>query len=60
METVNDPRWRKASYSGNGGDCVEVGLSADTVLVRDTKRQDGAVLRFSADAWRRLTYTLKK
>lgn len=28
MESQLDPRWRKASYSGNGGvDCVEVGIA---------------------------------
>jgi Domain of unknown function (DUF397) len=53
--------WRTASYSGSsGGNCVEVGQSADGVAVRDTKRRDGAVLRLSAGAWRRLTDTLKK
>jgi Domain of unknown function (DUF397) len=53
--------WRKSSYSGGqGGNCVEVGQSADGAAVRDTKRRDGVVLKFSADAWRRLTDTLKK
>jgi Domain of unknown function (DUF397) len=28
MEELLDPRWRKTSYSGNGGvDCVEVGTA---------------------------------
>jgi len=50
------PRWRKASYSGNGVNCVEAGTVPGAVLVRDTKdRQHGPVLRFTADAWRRFT-----
>lgn len=60
MEQAVDPRWRKSSRSGNGGgDCVEVGKSAGVVLVRDTKRRDGGVLRFSAVAWRGFTGDVK-
>jgi len=52
--------WRKSSYSGNnGGDCVEVGHQKTGVAVRDTKDQDGAVLRFTPDAWRRFAVQLK-
>jgi len=52
--------WRKSSYSGNnGGDCVEVGHQETGVAVRDTKDQDGAVLRFTPDAWRRFAVQLK-
>ncbi|MFH8379615.1 DUF397 domain-containing protein [Kitasatospora sp. NPDC018058] len=44
--------WRKSSYSGQGGDCVEV---ADGVIglapVRDSKDPDGPALLFAADAW---------
>jgi Domain of unknown function (DUF397) len=61
MEDTVDPRWRKASYSGNGGgDCVEVGNGARVVLVRDTKNRDGGTLAFTADAWRRLTAEIKR
>jgi hypothetical protein len=52
MEAI-DPRWRKASYSDNGGNCVEVGDDTRRVLVRDTKDRSGPTLQFSADAWRR-------
>jgi hypothetical protein len=53
--------WRKSSYSGgSGGNCVEVADQAEHVLVRDTKQVGtGPVLRFSVDAWRRLTEELK-
>jgi Domain of unknown function (DUF397) len=57
MEAI-DPRWRKSSFSGNGGNCVEVG-QADEVLVRDTTDRTGPVLTFSADAWRRFASQLK-
>jgi hypothetical protein len=58
MEAI-DPRWRKSSYSGNGGNCVEVGQSADAVLVHDTKHRDGSVLTLSRAAWRALVESVK-
>ena len=57
-----DLKWRKASYSSNGGgDCVEVADSADRVLVRDTKdHAHGPVLRFCPAAWRRFADQVKR
>lgn len=56
-----DPRWRKSSYSGNGGaDCVETGSVPGAVLVRDTKDRDSAVLSFPAAAWRAFATELKQ
>ena len=63
MEHLGGYRWRKSSYSDNGGtDCVEVGAraEADRVLVRDTKDRGGSVLRFSPAAWRRFAARLKQ
>ena len=52
--------WRKASYSGNGGnDCIEVGQASDAVAVRDTKNRDGAALSVPAAAWAAFTASLK-
>ncbi|MGO9780717.1 MAG: DUF397 domain-containing protein [Streptosporangiaceae bacterium] len=62
MEAI-DQRWRKSSYSGNGGgDCVEVGRTCRAVLVRDTKEAagKGPVLRFDTAAWRRFTGQVKR
>jgi hypothetical protein len=60
MEDKVDVRWRKASYSGNGGgDCVEVGDGSRGVLVRDTKDRVGPVLRFTPGAWRRFAAEVK-
>jgi hypothetical protein len=59
MEAL-DLRWRKSSRSDNGGNCVEVGQSAGSVRVRDTKNSGAAVeLRFSADTWRRFAEQVK-
>ena len=63
MEHLGRYRWRKSSYSDNGGpDCVEVGTPAhaDRVLVRDTKDRGGPVLRFSPAAWRRFAAQVKQ
>ena len=52
MEAV-DPRWRKSSFSGNGGDCVEVGqLSGGVIVVRDSKDRSGTAHRYAPAVWR--------
>jgi hypothetical protein len=59
MEQV-DPRWRKASFSGNGANCVEAGHDPGAVLIRDTKDNgQGPVLRVSSEAWEKFTASLK-
>jgi hypothetical protein len=55
------PRWRKSSYSGNGGaNCVETGNTPGTVLVRDTTDRDSGTLSFTASAWRAFTANVKR
>ena len=57
---MNSATWRKSSYSGsNGGECVEVGGHHGRVLVRDTKDQEGPVLRISPAVWRRFADLVK-
>jgi hypothetical protein len=62
VEDKIDLRWRKSSYSGNGGgNCVEVAGQAQRVLVRDTKLVDlGPVLQFTSVAWRRFADQVKR
>jgi hypothetical protein len=51
--------WRKSSFSeSHGGSCVEIGPTADAILVRDTKNRSGGTLAFTATTWRALTATL--
>jgi len=52
--------WRKSSFSGNGGECVEVGQVRDAVAVRDTKDRARAILRFSPGAWSRFAAQVKR
>jgi Domain of unknown function (DUF397) len=57
MELMN---WRKASYSGNGGNCVEVANGAAAVAVRDSRDQEGARLAVLAPSWSAFVVRLKK
>ncbi|MFG2625720.1 DUF397 domain-containing protein [Streptomyces sp. NPDC048473] len=44
--------WRRSSYSGQGGDCVEVADGVPGfVPVRDSKNVFGPVLAFRVHAW---------
>lgn len=45
--------WRKSSYSGSNGDCVEVARNLPgMVAVRDSKNLDGPVLFCNPEQWR--------
>ncbi|MFE9096084.1 DUF397 domain-containing protein [Streptomyces sp. NPDC007264] len=45
--------WRRSSYSGGQGDCLEVADGCPALVpVRDSKRPAGPVIRFGPDAWR--------
>jgi hypothetical protein len=60
MEHIDNPRWRKSSYSGNGGDCVEVCTSdAGTVGVRDSKNVPGPELAVCDQAWSEFIRSIK-
>jgi Domain of unknown function (DUF397) len=51
-KTTEAPVWRKSSYSGGNGECVEFAVPDTTsVAVRDSKDPEGPSLSFSADAW---------
>jgi len=44
-------QWRKSTYSGYNGNCVEVARFGASVAVRDSKDPSGGVLTFPADVW---------
>lgn len=50
---VTDAAWRKSTYSGPDGNCVEVAFLADgNVAVRDTKDHGrGPILAFAPGDW---------
>ncbi|MBY8884842.1 DUF397 domain-containing protein [Streptomyces sp. PTM05] len=44
--------WKKSSYSGAHGDCVEVRAPGpQAIAVRDSKNPQGPALSFSSQAW---------
>ncbi|QLQ37911.1 DUF397 domain-containing protein [Micromonospora robiginosa] len=52
MTEMGTPRWRKSSYSGNEGNCVEVADNLPGVVgVRDSKDIAGPSLTFAAARW---------
>jgi uncharacterized protein DUF397 len=51
--TSSRPAWRKSSYSNDqGSNCVEVAVTDDQILVRDSKHPDGPTLAFTPSEWR--------
>lgn len=53
MEESVDLRWRRSSYSGNGGgNCVEVADNLPGIVaVRDSKDPGGPSVAFARDTW---------
>jgi hypothetical protein len=43
--------WRKSTYSGGNGECVEVAFVDDAVAVRDSKDRGGPVHVFPPREW---------
>ena len=50
MKIENAPQWQKSSYCGNAT-CVEVAMTPDAILVRDSKNPLAAPLSFTEDEW---------
>jgi hypothetical protein len=61
MMTAPEPDhivWHTSSYSGGSGDCVQVALAPDRVLVRDSKDPGGPALAVRTPVWRAFLTTL--
>jgi Domain of unknown function (DUF397) len=53
--------WKKSSYSGSEGNCVEVAkLPGGGRAVRDSKNTAGPALRFGSGPWREFVAMLKQ
>jgi len=59
QDELSRAQWKKSSYSGNSGNCVEVVDLGQAVAVRDSKNPRGAVLVVDRRGWRRLLFDLK-
>ena len=52
-------QWRKSSYSGGQGACVEARQTGRGVAVRDSKDPDGPTLAVGRAAWRSFIQSVK-
>ncbi len=51
-ELIDQSAWRKSSYSGNMGNCVEVAPLADgSVALRNSRFPTGPALLFTPNEW---------
>ncbi|MEV0784709.1 DUF397 domain-containing protein [Streptomyces sp. NPDC050423] len=48
---IETTRWRKSSYSNQGGDCVEIAWFTTRTAVRDSKNPTGPALILGDRAW---------
>ncbi|MFJ8753258.1 DUF397 domain-containing protein [Streptomyces sp. NPDC102441] len=54
--SINELAWFKSSYSGGGGgNCVEIAVRPDAVLVRDSKDTQRQAVAVSPHAWSAFT-----
>ncbi|MGY1451811.1 DUF397 domain-containing protein [Streptomyces sp. SS8] len=54
--STTEPHWFKSGYSGGGGgNCVEVAMRPETVLIRDSKDAQRQPLSVSPFAWSAFT-----
>lgn len=57
---IETATWRKSSYSGEGGDCVEVAEGFPGILpIRDSKDTSGPNLAFDTQTWTSFMTALK-
>jgi len=61
--TTESPHWFKSSYSGNGGQCIEVAANlvatSGVVPVRDSKDPHGPALGFPVAAFAAFVQAVK-
>jgi hypothetical protein len=56
---MHDIQWRKSTYSGNTGNCVEVAIAGRVVAVRDSKDPSGSRLVFAPHEWQAFALQVK-
>jgi hypothetical protein len=60
-DLLKDAVWRKSSYSGTSGNCVQVATNLPGVVaVRDSKDPDGPKLVVSAEEWAMFIHRIKR
>ncbi|MGV9267907.1 DUF397 domain-containing protein [Kitasatospora sp. NPDC003701] len=57
---LRSARWRKSTYSDNGGECLEVAAGVPGLIpVRDSKDPDGPVLVFPVGTWQSFVFAVR-
>lgn len=60
MDHLDGLAWRTSSYSGsNGGNCIEIATTGNTVAIRDSKDPHGPVLSLGPQGWQRFAELVK-
>jgi len=59
-QKARGPQWRKAKHSVGDGECVEVALVDDQIVVRDSRDPDGTWQRYPAQSWRDFVSIVKR
>jgi len=57
-EWVDEPKWRTAGQC-DSGQCVEIGILSDSVLIRNSAARDGGRLTLSRDEWQEFVAGVK-
>jgi len=57
-DDLSRAQWKKSSYSGNTGNCVEVAITQFVVGIRNSNDPDESVLKVSREGWRAFAQTL--
>ena len=52
--------WRKSSYSGENGTCVEVAIAGPAIGVRDSKNTEAAQLTLGTAGWSAFVGAVKR
>ena len=63
MKELPTAQWRKSTYSGNSGNCVEVRLASQQggrVGIRDSKHVAGPELTITGDRWVAFVWGIKQ
>ncbi|MDL4813561.1 DUF397 domain-containing protein [Actinomadura opuntiae] len=54
-----DLQWHTSTYTGSGGNCIEIACRDEAVYVRDSKNRSGPVLVITRADWWYLLHAIR-